>query len=316
MLRFLCLASFIFSSYASDTPIIGILSQETHIVKNHIGENHNSFIVASYVKFLESAGARVVPICAFSTFWGERFMEYFSSILFPGGGTYFNETGGYGEAARKLYQLAKVINDKGTYYPIFGVCLGLQVLGFAEIGDDIRTGCELTNVAIPLTFAADYEKSRMFSKAPSEVINILKAKNVTYNFHRYCLTEETLRSYHLLPEWKILSTDKDISGIEFISSMENNKYPFYGLQFHPEKNIFEFKMGIGIPHSIEAVKISQYFANFFVEECRKNGNRFPDHNIESRALIYNYNSVYTGVNGSVYEQTYIFEKSHLEQSVL
>nr|CAI5834707.1 unnamed protein product [Callosobruchus analis] len=156
----------------------------------------------------------------------------------------------------------------------------------------------------------------MFSKASQEVINILKTKDVTYNFHRYCLTEENLRKNHLLPEWKIVSTDKDVSGIEFISSMENTKYPFYAVQFHPEKNIFEFKTGVGIPHSIEAVKISQHFANFFVEECRKSGNRFPDLNMERRTLIYNYNTVYTGINGSYYEQMYVFDKSHVEQSEL
>ncbi|CAH1987392.1 unnamed protein product [Acanthoscelides obtectus] len=317
MLRLLTFTGFILSSYASDTPIIGILSQETYILRNYIGEFHHSFIVASYVKFLESAGARVIPVwIGKDDDYYRKVVNYTNGVLFPGGGTYFNETGGYGEAARKLYNLAKVVNDKGTYYPIFGVCLGLQVLPYAEKGDDIRTDCELKHVALPLKFAEDYEKSKMFSKAPDEVINILKTKNVTYNFHRFCLTEETLRGDKLLQEWKVTSTDKDINGIEFVSSMENSKYPFYGVQFHPEKNVFEFKAGVGIPHSVEAVKVTQYFANFFVEECRKNGNKFPDHNLEERTLIYNYQPIYTGMKGSAYEQTYVFEKSDLEQSVL
>lgn len=48
---------------ATDVPIIGILSQETYSV-NHLfpGIQYQSFIAASYVKHLESAGARVVPI--------------------------------------------------------------------------------------------------------------------------------------------------------------------------------------------------------------------------------------------------------------
>ncbi|KAF7275319.1 hypothetical protein GWI33_011870, partial [Rhynchophorus ferrugineus] len=47
----------------NDRPIIGILSQETYIVRYLFpGRQYDSFISASYVKFLESAGARVVPI--------------------------------------------------------------------------------------------------------------------------------------------------------------------------------------------------------------------------------------------------------------
>jgi hypothetical protein len=42
----------------------GVLSQElSRSLENEYGElNYTSFIAASYVKFLESAGARVVPI--------------------------------------------------------------------------------------------------------------------------------------------------------------------------------------------------------------------------------------------------------------
>ncbi|CAH1989621.1 unnamed protein product [Acanthoscelides obtectus] len=317
MLRLLILTGLILSSYASKTPIIGVLSQETSRSRNDIGEFQHSYIAASYVKFLESAGARVIPVCLDS-----RDVQYdpifrsINTVLFPGGAAYFKERGGYGEAARKLYNLAKAVNEKGTYYPIIGVCLGHEVLPYADKGDDIRTDCELKNVAVPLKLAADYEKSKMFSKAPDEIISILKTKNVTYNFHQCCLTEKTFRRHKLLPEWKITSTDEDINGIEFISSMENTRYPFYGTQFHPEKNLFEFKAGIGIPHSVEAVKISQYFANFFVEECRKNANRFPDHDLEKRTLIYNYQPIYTGINGSVYEQKYVFAKSDSEKSEL
>lgn len=38
----------------------------------------------------------------------------YNRLLFPGGGTYFNETGGYGEAANQLYQIALEYNDKGV----------------------------------------------------------------------------------------------------------------------------------------------------------------------------------------------------------
>lgn len=40
-------------------------------------------------------------------------------MLFPGGGTYFNETGGYGEAATHLYKIALEYNNKGVRIFLF-----------------------------------------------------------------------------------------------------------------------------------------------------------------------------------------------------
>ena len=58
------------------------------------------------------------------------------------------------------------------------------------------------------------------------------------------------------------------SGLQYISAVEAKKYPFYAVQFHPEKNIYEWTVKENIPHSIEAMESAQYFANFFVNEGR------------------------------------------------
>lgn len=45
------------------TPVIGILCIDiATALRKTYGNEYNSYIVASYVKYLESAGARVVPI--------------------------------------------------------------------------------------------------------------------------------------------------------------------------------------------------------------------------------------------------------------
>ncbi|XP_074029676.1 gamma-glutamyl hydrolase isoform X1 [Leptinotarsa decemlineata] len=315
ILIFLCL---IYVNYASDTPVIGILSQEMYIVAKYFpGEHYESFIAASYVKFLESAGAKVVPVwIGQSDEYYQRVVNYTNGILFPGGGTYFNETGGYGQSAKTIYHLAMKNNDRNIYYPLWGICMGFQVLIFAQKGIDLRTDCSLKKVALPLDFTEGYESSDLFSKAPREILRILGTKNVTYNQHQYCLTEEVLNNNGVLTDWNILSTNRDASNVEFISTMENRKYPFYGVQYHPEKNIFEFKDGVGIPHTIEAVQVSQFFANFFVNKCRKNNNTFPDEQTEMNSLIYNYNPVYTAPRKSSYQQIYVFTKDDYEKSPL
>lgn len=49
--------------YGMETPIIGVLSQETFSINKYLpNEEYESFIAASYVKYIEGAGGRVVPI--------------------------------------------------------------------------------------------------------------------------------------------------------------------------------------------------------------------------------------------------------------
>ena len=57
----------------------------------------------------------------------------------------------------------------------------------------------------------------------------------------------------------MIAKNKDEHGLEFISFLEAKRYPFWGTQFHPEKNNFEVfrpnKKG-EIPHSSTAVRVS------------------------------------------------------------
>ncbi len=46
-------------------------------------------------------------------------------------------------------------------------------------------------------------------------------------------------------------------------------YPFYGVQWHPEKNGFEWTPHEDIPHTEPAVAVMQGLANFFVQEGRQ-----------------------------------------------
>lgn len=142
----------------------------------------------------------------------------------------------------------------------------------------------------------------------------LKTKNLTYNYHRYCLFEDVLKNNNILKDWNIISKNKDINGLEFVSTMEHARYPFFGIQFHPEKNPFEFKKA-AVPHCPEAVELAQYFGNFFVNEARKNNHTFPSKEIEEASLIYNFNPVYSIYNTS-YEQLYLFTSQDYDRKLL
>ena len=66
----------------------------------------------------------------------------------------------------------------------------------------------------------------------SDVI-ILFNKNINLIYHQLVKENFIITGYSKNPEGK-----------EFVASIESNKYPFYGVQFHPEKAMFIWKTGI------------------------------------------------------------------------
>lgn len=63
----------------SQNPVIGVFTQTY--------TSQSSYIAASYVKFLEMAGAQVVPIFSFSeTSEVLSLLKKINGVLFPGGG--------------------------------------------------------------------------------------------------------------------------------------------------------------------------------------------------------------------------------------
>ncbi|XP_077980799.1 gamma-glutamyl hydrolase-like [Glandiceps talaboti] len=295
-------------SQVNNRPIIGVVAETCY---DEMAKHGPSYIAASYVKFLESAGARVVPIPVNQT--DAYYANLFSSlngVLFPGGSQYI-ETSGYGKAGRILYDLAIQANDKGDYFPIWGTCLGFQLLSYLTAGQNVLAATKATNVVYPLHFQKDFKSSRMFKKAPDDVIDILANQNVTFNFHSWGLTPKNYTKNSKLSNfYQVISTNVDEKGLEFISVMEAIKYPFYGVQWHPEKNIFEWSVKEHMNHSKDAVTISLYMANFMVNEARQSHHTFPNKAEEDAALIYNYVPVYTGDIGS-FDQCYFIGKEQM-----
>ncbi|KAJ6621049.1 Gamma-glutamyl hydrolase A, partial [Pseudolycoriella hygida] len=296
-------------SEENDTPIIGILTQEIsyHLNSKWPGE-FKSYIAASYVKFVEGGGGRVVPIWIDrpKSFY-ENIMSKLNGVLFPGGATWFNQTNGYSEAGRYIYDIAKEMNDRGEYMPIFGTCLGFELLSYLSAnGREHREHCYSERQPLALEFEEDFRSSRLFGNAPDDIVHILSTEPVTPNFHQFCVTKENLTAFEIDHEWKVLSENNDLNGQRFISSFEHTRYPFYGVQFHPEKNLYEWIINRNISHTSNAIKAAQYFANFFVDETRKSFNSFGGVDEENAALIYNYPTNFTALVKSAYEQCYLF----------
>ncbi|VVD01305.1 unnamed protein product [Leptidea sinapis] len=296
----------------NDRPIIGILAQEQskYLQQKFPREHYTSYIGASYVKDVEASGARVVPLMiGKGRDYYENALQKLNGVLLPGGATYFNQSNGFADAGQHIYDIALQMNAGGDYFPIFGTCLGFELLiilaSRRESGEN-RVPC-YSFKSLPLQFTKNARTSKMFRIAPNDIMTILATENVTVNAHQFCIVDDNLISHNLTNDWRITSHSVDDNGTQFIASMEHKRYPFYGVQFHPEKSAFEWKASKPYPHTANAIRANRYFMDFFVNECRKSSHCFINTTEENEYLIYNYTPVFTAPVGSAFQQCYFFE---------
>jgi gamma-glutamyl hydrolase len=256
-----------------------------------------------------------------------------NGVLFPGGGR-DHRNSDYRNAAEALFNYSMKANDRGEYYPIWGECLGFQLITILMakyyipnpkyIDGYWLTDCNAEDRAWKLNFTNDPRQTRLFANADENIINTLKTEDVTPNYHMKCITPKNFTDSKLINDFTVISTNRDDNGLEFISTYEHKSRPIYALQWHPEKIPFEFsvisksqkpnKPQEKIPHYYNAVLIAQYMANFFVNETRKNNHSFGGIKEENKFIIYNYELKFTWKNkegteedkGEYFSQMYEF----------
>jgi gamma-glutamyl hydrolase len=131
-----CVLAAVSAQTLNNNPVIGILTQPWG------SDPLPAYIAASYVKYLESAGAQVIPLFydapleETTTLFGQiNGLQVFllsrdlmcSGVLFTGGGTDISLNSTFMITAQHIYNLALEANNKGDYFPLW-VCLTLVVV--------------------------------------------------------------------------------------------------------------------------------------------------------------------------------------------
>ena len=112
-------------------PVIGIVAQPSDFNNTYPSAEY-SYIASVYVKFIEQAGAEVIPILYnYDKPTLKKIFSKINGILFPGGGSPLKENGNLTlltENGQYLMKLAIEANLKGDYFPIMGICNGFQLM--------------------------------------------------------------------------------------------------------------------------------------------------------------------------------------------
>ena len=308
LLPFLILgAVFVNVGAYTETPVIGIMSLDYH-------KNSQSFIAASYVKWIESAGGRVVPIPLYKprTYY-KNLLNNLNGVLFPGIDVKLNKpwewAAYHGESAQFVLEIAEEFNRKGDYFPVWGTCIGFYFL-IEQTGNCFESFlCDAKDFPSAIKFGntnlTDLRtNTKTFKNLETQLYETMQNDNVTIHYHSLCFKVENLLKCAKTNQYRILGVHNARNNVTGVALVESIDKPYYGSFFHPEKPAFEFvydERHRNIPHDLKAVKTNQYFSNFFVDECRKSSHVLTTKSL----LIYNY-KVESTSHYDNYEQMYFF----------
>ncbi|EES18511.2 hypothetical protein SORBI_3009G199100 [Sorghum bicolor] len=224
-----------------------------------------------------------------------------NGVLFTGGSA---KQGLYFETIKKVFQYVLDKNDAGEQFPLFAQCLGFELVSMIVSKDNnILEKFDALNQASTLQFPSyDFEGS-VFQRFDPDLIKKVSTSCLVMQQHRYGISPRRLQEKDALSSFfKILTTSPDENGKVYVSTVQAHKYPITCTQWHPEKAIFEWRNPV-IPHSKDAVQVTQHFANHFISQARKSPNRPPADKVLDY-LIYNYSP--TGKKLKSFEEVYVF----------
>eukprot|EP00111_Clytia_hemisphaerica_P011288 TCONS_00033049-protein len=299
--------------FKNNRPMIGVLTvgldmQEQLI--NHVPDvKGKAYVGSSYIKFLESAGARAVPIIEdIDEKELAALLPKLSGVLLPGNDDDTGD-GGYYKRVKQILQYSKMLKKKNQIkFPVLGICRGAQRMLVYMSGSDSQLAADAVNMSLPLKWHSSRHRSRLFGHAPSGLVEAIEKKPIAFFHSNFVIpTESFYNNTKLKRKVRVLSTNVDRNGTKFISSYEVRRYPWYGLQWQPEKAPFEFSTKLAVDHSPASIMMSQYIANFFVGQSKENPHHFASLQDEEKHNMNKDRTYYVGnVTDSEYDQIYLY----------
>ena len=247
---------------------VGIITVPLSPGKKYFKVCGDGYIASSHINWLKRAGISIIAIPYDTT----RFKWYFNRInglYLPSGGVFASNSEAYYKCCKKFLQIAINANNNNDYFPIWGGCMGMQQMMIIADGRDDMNFLDkfdsFNNLMLPLEITTEGHSSRLIKyieeNNPKKLEEFIK-KDITLNNHMMGVSPYKFKKCKQLSLlYKIISWNYDRKGRRFISTIEANKYPFYGVQWHPERS-----------------KHADIFAQFFACELGKNKHthKFPE----------------------------------------
>jgi gamma-glutamyl hydrolase len=252
-------------------PVIGILVLP---IPWDTLESKEGIILVTYIRWLEAAGARVVPIAPWiSEAELDTLLNKINGVLFTGGARELKIDQDFERVANYILNRSiQLKNSNNITFPIFGTCLGFELLHILIQKNNSLDHFSSYNFKAPLTINKSIN-SRLFSHLSAEEIEQVSRTPSVAEFHRKGISPKRFKDCKELKEFfEISAITFDKKGEVDIAAVEGKNYPIYGVQFHPEKVIYNRNKRDAVPQNSISIKLSQSLASFFVNEARLNNN--------------------------------------------
>ena len=306
-------------------PVIGILTLPTSPKDLTFSKNSFSMIPGSYVKWLEQAGIRIIPIrYDMPRRIIGKLMNLINGVLITGGSTKLFRNNSklcrikkmlaehvtcpskYLSTVNYIINQAKKMYDRGNPFPIWGTCLGYETMMISLSKYTLlRRRVSSINHSLNLNLNPNY--LTFFKKYfDPDLLQAINDKPLIYFNHKFAFRpKQVLHNRVIGNEMEILSTTKLENNQVIISMLKHKRYPFIGVQFHPEKIQFEHRASVQTNVSYWSIEASHRLAMMFFDHVNQNQNEIDKENQLEALLIYNY-PLYK--SSGPYEQLYVFPR--------
>jgi gamma-glutamyl-gamma-aminobutyrate hydrolase PuuD len=239
------------------------------------GNTREASISGELVYWITSGGGVPVPVQHWSSDKElDLILAKTNGIVIQGSGLDIDLKRDYEVTVANIIKKVKALNTNKTHYPLFAVGSGMELLSAIE-GKNHKIGTKfegLNNTMSKLYFTAspiakkfklfalfDRKDYKSFMKRPTNSFNTQNA--VEYGAFK--------KNALLNKDYIVTSYGKDKKKQKFVATIESNKFPIFGVLFHPERVAFSRVPQDNLQYTQNAFSVSQRFLNVLVQEGRK-----------------------------------------------
>lgn len=225
-------------------------------------KNATSYVYQSYLNWVGLAATPL--IIPYDTDDLTPYLQSIDGLVWVGGGIENKVTHSdkqlqvMMETYERAYNHAVEENEAGRAFPIFGICLGFYLLALfgEEVHHDFFSKQRIQRVPKfsqgSLRFVGESKIKRLFTSKELKTFAVTKVANHIHNYGFAADSPHTKRLSHL----SITSYETSDDGVRFVNMYEFKKYPFYGIQWHPDR-----------PLTDNAVVVSRKLSFFLASLC-------------------------------------------------